>query len=231
MAETGPCGPCSEIHYYVGDNPSDQNANMVNHSSEYWELWNLVFIQYNRLKDGSMEELPKKHVDTGAGLERLCSVLQQKNSNYQTDLFSEIISEIESISQTSYNDHEVSYNVLCDHIRMLTFSIADGIIPSNDGRGYVVRRVLRRASKFAMNLGVKDPILYQLVQALVRAMSSHYPEIKEKQQYIEQTILNEEKSFLRTLEKGVLQFEKIISESNKTIIDGIDAFKIGRAHV
>ncbi len=226
MAETGPCGPCSEIHYYVGDNPSNQNANMVNHSSEYWELWNLVFIQYNRLKDGSMEELPKKHVDTGAGLERLCSVLQQKNSNYQTDLFSEIISEIESISQTSYNDHEVSYNVLCDHIRMLTFSIADGIIPSNDGRGYVVRRVLRRASKFAMNLGVKDPILYQLVQALVTVMSSHYPEIKEKQQYIEQTILNEEKSFLRTLEKGVLQFEKIISESNKTIIDGIDAFKL-----
>lgn len=226
MAETGPCGPCSEIHYYVGDNPSNQNANMVNHSSEYWELWNLVFIQYNRLKDGSMEELPKKHVDTGAGLERLCSVLQQKNSNYQTDLFSEIISEIESISQTSYNDHEVSYNVLCDHIRMLTFSIADGIIPSNDGRGYVVRRVLRRASKFAMNLGVKDPILYQLVQALVTVMSSHYPEIKEKQQYIEQTILNEEKSFLRTLEKGVLQFEKMISESNKTIIDGIDAFKL-----
>jgi len=226
MAETGPCGPCSEIHYYVGDDPSNQDATMVNHSSEYWELWNLVFIQYNRLKDGSMEELPKKHVDTGAGLERLCSVLQQKNSNYQTDLFAEIISEIESISHTSYNDHEVSYNVLCDHIRMLTFSIADGVIPSNDGRGYVVRRVLRRASKFAMNLGVKDPILNQLVKAVVSVMSSHYPEIKEKQQYIEETILNEEESFLRTLEKGVLQFEKIISESKKTIIDGVDAFKL-----
>ncbi len=226
MAETGPCGPCSEIHYYVGDDPSNQDATMVNHSSEYWELWNLVFIQYNRLKDGSMEELPKKHVDTGAGLERLCSVLQQKNSNYQTDLFAEIISEIESISHTSYNDHEVSYNVLCDHIRMLTFSIADGIIPSNDGRGYVVRRVLRRASKFAMNLGVKEPILNQLVKAVVSVMSSHYPEIKEKQQYIEETILNEEESFLRTLEKGVLQFEKIISESKKTIIDGVDAFKL-----
>ncbi len=226
MAETGPCGPCSEIHYYVGDDPSNQDATMVNHSPEYWELWNLVFIQYNRLKDGSMEELPKKHVDTGAGLERLCSVLQQKNSNYQTDLFAEIISEIESISHTSYNDHEVSYNVLCDHIRMLTFSIADGIIPSNDGRGYVVRRVLRRASKFAMNLGVKEPILNQLVKAVVSVMSSHYPEIKEKQQYIEETILNEEESFLRTLEKGVLQFEKIISESKKTIIDGVDAFKL-----
>ncbi len=226
MAETGPCGPCSEIHYYVGDDPSSQDATMVNHSSEYWELWNLVFIQYNRLKDGSMEELPKKHVDTGAGLERLCSVLQQKNSNYQTDLFAEIISEIESISHTSYNDHEVSYNVLCDHIRMLTFSIADGVIPSNDGRGYVVRRVLRRASKFAMNLGVKEPILNQLVKAVVSVMSSHYPEIKEKQQYIEETILNEEESFLRTLEKGVLQFEKIISESKKTIIDGVDAFKL-----
>jgi len=226
MAETGPCGPCSEIHYYVGDDPSNQDATMVNHSSEYWELWNLVFIQYNRLKDGSMEELPKKHVDTGAGLERLCSVLQQKNSNYQTDLFAEIISEIESISHTSYNDHEVSFNVLCDHIRMLTFSIADGVIPSNDGRGYVVRRVLRRASKFAMNLGVKEPILNQLVKAVVSVMSSHYPEIKEKQQYIEETILNEEESFLRTLEKGVLQFEKIISESKKTIIDGVDAFKL-----
>ena len=110
---------------------------MVNNSSEYWELWNLVFIQFNRLKDGTMEDLPKKHVDTGAGLERICSVLQNKDSNYKTDLFSKTIADLENFSNTKYQDFEVPYNVICDHIRMLSFAIADGVIPSNDGRGYV----------------------------------------------------------------------------------------------
>ena len=226
MAETGPCGPCSEIHYYVGNNPADQQAEMVNNSSEYWELWNLVFIQFNRLKDGTMEDLPKKHVDTGAGLERICSVLQNKDSNYKTDLFSKTIKDLENFSNKKYQDFEVSYNVICDHIRMLSFAIADGVIPSNDGRGYVVRRVLRRGSKFAMNLEIKEPILYKLVDSVVSTMSYHYPELKEKQEYIEQTILLEEQSFLRTLEKGVIQFEKILSTTSGSEIHGKDAFKL-----
>ena len=226
MAETGPCGPCSEIHYYVGNNPENQQAELVNNSSEYWELWNLVFIQYNRLKDGTMEDLPKKHVDTGAGLERICSVLQNKDSNYKTDLFSKTIEDLENFSKTKYQDFEVPYNVICDHIRMLSFAIADGVVPSNDGRGYVLRRVLRRGSKFAMNLEIKEPILYRLVDSVVSTMSSHYPELKEKQEYIEQTILSEEQSFLRTLENGVIQFEKIVSSTSGSEIQGKDAFKL-----
>ena len=226
MAETGPCGPCSEIHYYVGSTPNNQKAEMVNNSPEYWELWNLVFIQFNRLKDGTMEDLPKKHVDTGAGLERICSVLQNKDSNYKTDLFAKTIEDLENFSNTKYKDFEVSYNVICDHIRMLSFAIADGVIPSNDGRGYVVRRVLRRGSKFAMNLEIKEPILFKLVDSVVSTMSSHYPELKEKQKYIEQTILAEEQSFLRTLENGVVQFEKIVSSTSGSQINGKDAFKL-----
>jgi len=226
MAETGPCGPCSEIHYYVGSTPNNQKAEMVNNSPEYWELWNLVFIQFNRLKDGTMEDLPKKHVDTGAGLERICSVLQNKDSNYKTDLFAKTIEDLENFSNTKYKDFEVSYNVICDHIRMLSFAIADGVIPSNDGRGYVVRRVLRRGSKFAMNLEIKEPILFKLVDSVVSTMSSHYPELKEKQEYIEQTILSEEQSFLRTLENGVIQFEKIVSSTSGSEIHGKDAFKL-----
>ena len=226
MAETGPCGPCSEIHYYVGNNPADQKAEFVNNSSEYWELWNLVFIQFNRLKDGTVEDLPKKHVDTGAGLERICSVLQDKDSNYKTDLFSKTIEDLENFTNKKYQDFEVSYNVICDHIRMLSFAIADGVVPSNDGRGYVLRRVLRRGSKFAMNLEIKEPILYRLVDSVVSTMSSHYPELKEKQEYIEQTILSEEQSFLRTLENGVIQFEKIVSNTSGSEINGKDAFKL-----
>ena len=226
MAETGPCGPCSEIHYYVGEDVDNQKAEMVNNSPEYWELWNLVFIQFNRLKDGTMEDLPKKHVDTGAGLERICSVLQNKDSNYKTDLFSATINDLEKFSDTTYKDFEITYNVICDHIRMLSFAIADGVIPSNDGRGYVVRRVLRRGSKFAMNLKSNEPLLYKLVDSVVSTMSNHYPELKEKQQYIEQTILSEENAFLRTLEKGVMQFERIVENTSSDKIKGKDAFKL-----
>ena len=226
MAETGPCGPCSEIHYYVGDDIDNQQAKYVNNSDEYWELWNLVFIQSNRLKDGTFEDLPKKHVDTGAGLERICSVLQNKNSNYKTDLFSKTISDLEKISKTNYQDNEVSYNVICDHIRMLSFAIADGVLPSNEGRGYVVRRVLRRGSRFAMNLYSKEPILYKLVESVVLTMSDTYPELKDKQKHIEKTIFNEEQSFFSTLEKGIIQFEKIIKKSSSDNISGTDAFKL-----
>ena len=217
MAETGPCGPCSEIHYYVGENPDTQKAKYVNNSDEYWELWNLVFIQSNRLKDGTFEDLPKKHVDTGAGLERICSVLQNKNSNYKTDLFEKTIFDLEKISDTKYDDHEVSYQVICDHIRMLSFAIADGVLPSNEGRGYVIRRVLRRGSRFAMNLDSKEPILYKLVQSVVSTMSDTYPELKDKQKHIEQTILSEEESFLTTLEKEFFNLKKLLRIRHLTI--------------
>ena len=226
MAETGPCGPCSEIHYYVGDDIDSQEAKHVNNSDRYWELWNLVFIQSNRLKNGTFEDLPKKHVDTGAGLERICSVLQNKNSNYKTDLFAKTISDLEKISNTNYADNEVAYNVICDHIRMISFAIADGVLPSNEGRGYVVRRVLRRGSRFAMDLNNEGPILYKLVESVVATMSDTYPELKDKKKHIEQTILIEEESFLTTLEKGIIQFEKIIKNSTSENISGADAFKL-----
>ena len=141
MGETGPCGPCSEIHYYVGEDPENQDASGINTSDEYWELWNLVFIQNNRKDDGTLEELSSKHVDTGAGLERIATVLQGKNSNYDTDLFLPIIETLQGHADSSYEHEPIPHRVIADHIRMLCFSIADGALPSNDGRGYVLRRI------------------------------------------------------------------------------------------
>ena len=135
MGDTGPCGPCSEIHYYIGSDISDQSSDGVNEHDDYWELWNLVFIQNERLSDGSLTQLSQSHVDTGAGLERITSVLQGKTSNYETDLFQPIIKEIESSSEVSYIENPVPFQVIADHIRMLCFSIADGALPSNEGRG------------------------------------------------------------------------------------------------
>ena len=135
MGDTGPCGPCSEIHYYIGSDISDQSSDGVNEHDDYWELWNLVFIQNERLSDGSLTQLSQSHVDTGAGLERITSVLQGKTSNYETDLFQPIIKEIESRSEVSYIENPVPFQVIADHIRMLCFSIADGALPSNEGRG------------------------------------------------------------------------------------------------
>ena len=163
MGETGPCGPCSEIHYYVGDDVSEQDPSGVNKTSDYWELWNLVFIQSNRLQDGTLEDLPSKHVDTGAGLERIASVLQGKKSNYDTDLFLPIIKSIQNIAGSSYTKEPIPHRVIADHIRMLCFSIADGALPSNEGRGYVLRRILRRAARFGRGLGLENPFLYKLV--------------------------------------------------------------------
>ena len=139
MGETGPCGPCSEIHYYIGDDIDKQNQDGVNNSDQYWELWNLVFIQNNRLANGQLEELPSKHVDTGAGFERLASVLQGKLNNYSTDLFQPIIKECELLTDSTYKENPVPFQVIADHLRMLSFSIADGAMPGNEGRGYVLR--------------------------------------------------------------------------------------------
>ena len=226
MGETGPCGPCSEIHYYVGEDPENQDASGINTSDDYWELWNLVFIQNNRKDDGTLEELPSKHVDTGAGLERIATVLQRKNSNYDTDLFLPIIETLQGRADSSYEDDPIPHRVIADHIRMLCFSIADGALPSNEGRGYVLRRILRRAARFGRSIGLTDPFLYELVPVIGEIMGELFPEVVEKRSHIENVIRAEEESFNQTLDRGLNHFEKIVSAMEGTEISGTDAFKL-----
>ena len=226
MGETGPCGPCSEIHYYVGDDPENQDAYGINTSDDYWELWNLVFIQNNRKDDGTLEELPSKHVDTGAGLERIATVLQGKNSNYDTDLFLPIIETLQGQADSSYEHDPIPHRVIADHIRMLCFSIADGALPSNEGRGYVLRRILRRAARFGRSIGLTDPFLYELVPVIGEIMGELFPEVVEKRSHIENVIRAEEESFNQTLDRGLNHFEKSVSAMEGTEISGTDAFKL-----
>ena len=227
MGETGPCGPCSEIHYFIGDDVHEQDSSGVNSSDQYWELWNLVFIQSNRLSDGSLEDLPAKHVDTGAGLERIATILQGKTSNYDTDLFLPIIESLQDIAGSSYDEDPIPHRVIADHIRMLCFSIADGALPSNEGRGYVLRRILRRAARFGRRLGLENPFLYQLVDVMAEMMSDIYPEVVEKRSHIEKVIRSEEESFNQTLDRGLNHFEKIISSiGDGKEVNGAEAFKL-----
>ena len=226
MGDTGPCGPCSEIHYYVGEEIEDQDPNGVNNTDEYWELWNLVFIQYDRQGDGELIDLPEKHIDTGAGLERIVTVLQDKKSNYETDLFQPIIKGIETITGSKYLNDKVPHHVISDHIRMLSFAIADGAMPSNEGRGYVLRRILRRASRFGRMLGTKEPFLFKLVDYLIDVMGESFPELVEKKIHIEKVIESEESSFNSTLERGLSHFEKYISKHKGNAIPGKEAFKL-----
>tara|TARA_B100000945_G_scaffold135438_1_gene108069 strand:- start:5 stop:2317 length:2313 start_codon:yes stop_codon:yes gene_type:complete len=226
MGSTGPCGPCSEIHYFVGENENQQDPKGVNKESDYWELWNLVFIQNNRLPDGTLVDLPKKHIDTGAGLERISTILQGKKSNYDTDLFQPLIRKLESITNFSYEEKPIPFKVISDHIRMLTFSISDGAIPSNDGRGYVLRRILRRASKYGRSLKMSDPFLYELVSSVCSIMGDVYPEIVHKKSHVEKIIKSEEISFNKTLGRGIVQFEKILANKKDNIISGGDAFRL-----
>ena len=227
MGETGPCGPCSEIHYFIGDDVHEQDSSGVNSSDQYWELWNLVFIQSNRLSDGSLEDLPAKHVDTGAGLERIATILQGKTSNYDTDLFLPIIESLQDIAGSSYDEDPIPHRVIADHIRMLCFSIADGALPSNEGRGYVLRRILRRAARFGRRLGLENPFLYQLVDVMAEMMSDIYPEVVEKRSHIEKVIRSEEESFNQTLDRGLNHFEKIISSiGDGKELSGAEAFKL-----
>src|SRR3989339_1383254 len=232
MGETGPCGPCSEIHINLSDdfnNPKFVNAGVP----ECMEIWNLVFIQYNRDEKGKLHELPAKHVDTGMGFERVCAILQKKSSNYDTDVFSPLSEAVAEISGMKYHsageEKRVAMRVIADHIRTLTFAIADGAVPGNDGRGYVLRRILRRASRYGRKLNMKEPFLFSLVDVLVETMSDVFPEIKEKQEYIKKIIKSEEESFNRTLDRGIELFETIVNElkaKNETVIRGEDAFKL-----
>ena len=230
MGETGPCGPCSEIHINLSDdydNPKFVNAG----TPECIEIWNLVFIQYNRDETGKLHELPSKHIDTGMGFERVCAILQNKKSNYDTDVFMPLINEIENISNVSYKNEEdqIAMRVIADHIRTLTFAIADGAVPGNDGRGYVLRRILRRAARYGRKLNLKKPFLYDLVDVLVKTMSDVFPEIKEKKDYVKKIIRAEEENFNATLDRGIELFDEVVNNLKKTnqkIISGDDVFKL-----
>ena len=226
MGDTGPCGPCSEIHYFIGDDINAQSPKGVNSSDLYWELWNLVFIQYNRHKDGKLEELNSKHVDTGAGFERIVSVMQKKDNNYATDLFSPLIDRIEKISNKSSTKEPIPFQVISDHIRMLSFAIADGALPSNEGRGYVLRRILRRAARFGRSININEPFIYDLVDPLCDKMGEIFPEIVEKKPHIEKIIKAEESSFNETLDRGILHFSKVIDDMSGKTIAGAEAFKL-----
>jgi len=226
MGDVGPCGPCSEIHYYIGDDLEKQTSDGVNKSDQYWELWNLVFIQNNRLASGKLSGLPSKHVDTGAGFERIVSVLQGKLSNYSTDLFQPIIQKCEILTRNSSKITPVPFQVIADHIRMLTFAIADGCMPGNEGRGYVLRRILRRASRFGRVLNQTDPFLYHLVPVVGEIMGEIFPEIIERRLHIEKIILSEENAFKDTLTRGLIHFEKLLSNTISDKIVGKEAFRL-----
>ncbi|MGL5255111.1 MAG: alanine--tRNA ligase [Brevinema sp.] len=229
MGATGPCGPCSEIHIdRTPDLSQSKGAEGVNRDIEFVELWNLVFIQYNRQEDGSLLDLSAKHVDTGMGLERIVSVLQNAQSNYQTDLFSPIINHLVSESKISYSDgaEGTPHRVIADHIRALTFAIGDGIIPSNEGQGYVIRKILRRAVRFGRELNYTTPFLYRIVDVVVKEMGAVFPEIAERKASIIGVIQAEEQSFFRTLNKGFDKIKELIAhaKANNATVSGEDVF-------
>ena len=226
MGATGPCGPCSEIHYFTGNDLSKQNSKGVNSLEEYREIWNLVFIEFDRKENGKLESLPSKHVDTGAGLERLVSVLNKQNDHYMTDLFKPIIDEICKISGHDYLYKDgMAHRVISDHIRMISLSLADGIMPSNEGRGYVVRRVLRRACRFGRVLGINNEFLFQLVNQVSEILSDTYPEIIKHQNHIKKVVKVEESSFGKTLDRGLLRIDELVENlDNDKILNGKDVF-------
>ena len=237
MGATGPCGPCSEIHI---DLRSDEErakvpgVELVNQSHpQVIEIWNLVFMQFNRKADGSLEPLPAKHVDTGMGFERLCMAIQGKTSNYDTDIFQPVIQEIGRLTGIKYgssHDTDVASRVIADHIRAISFAIADGQLPANAKAGYVIRRILRRAVRYAYTfLGQSEPFMYKLLPALISVMGEAYPELVAQKDIIEKVMIEEESSFLRTLETGIKLLDKVVDnakKAGKTQIDGKTVFEL-----
>ena len=233
MGDTGPCGPCTEIHV---DCRTEEEKKMVDGKTlvnkdhpQVIEIWNNVFIQYNRKKDGSLEELPQKHVDTGMGLERLTRVLQKKQSNYDTDIFSGTIEAVEKITGVKYEGtderKDIAFRVIADHIRAITFTIADGQMPSNTGAGYVIRRILRRAVRYYFSyLKYKEPLLYKLIPVIAQQFKTVFPEIESQSSFIAKVIQEEETSFLRTLDAGLKKFQQITS--SEKVISGKIAFEL-----
>jgi len=240
MGATGPCGPCSEIHIDLGPDRCDKK-NVKGHKcavnggcSRFIELWNLVFIQYNRSEEGKLTPLKAKYVDTGAGLERVVAVLQNKKSNYDTDLFMPIINAVGNLSGHKYtsklnNKTDNAFRVIADHIRAVSFAITDGAIPSNDGRGYVIRRLLRRAARFGRELDMHEPFMFKLVPTVIDVMGGAFPEIKARADYVTTVIESEEVNFGRTLDRGIEIFNSASDKAQKTkdkTISGDDAFQL-----
>jgi alanyl-tRNA synthetase len=237
MGETGPCGPCSEIHVDIRDDEERRKTpgkDLVNKGHpQVIEIWNLVFIQYNRRAAGVLEQLPAQHVDTGMGFERLCMVVQGKKSNYDTDIFQSIIKEISKITGKLYGIDEkwdIALRVVADHLRAVSFSIADGQLPSNNKAGYVIRRILRRAVRYGYNnLGIEEPFMFRLVPVLASVMGEQYPELLSGKEQIAKIIFEEETSFLKTLGKGLKMIERMINDlkrEQKNILPGKVAFEM-----
>ncbi len=236
MGDTGPCGPCTEIH---ADCRTEEEKKLVSGASlvnndhpQVIEIWNNVFIQFNRKKDGNLEPLPAKHVDTGMGFERLVRVLQKKTSNYDTDVFTGTIAATEKITGKKYEAGDdktsIAFRVLADHIRAISFTIADGQLPSNTGAGYVIRRILRRAVRYYYSyLGYKQPLLHQLLPVIAVQFEQVFPELHHQQDFVSKVIKEEEEAFLRTLDKGLKKIDDIIQQSQQTkIIQGAEAFEL-----
>ena len=234
MGEQGPCGPCSEIHVDIRseeEKAKTPGKDLINMDHPHVvEIWNLVFMQYNRKANGTLEDLPNKHIDTGMGFERLCMVLQNVQSNYDTDVFTPIIREIEAITNTKYGinkKQDIATRVISDHVRAVAFSIADGQLPSNTGAGYVIRRILRRAIRYGFTfLDKKEPFIFRLVDVLTKKMGTAFPELKSQKQLIENVIKEEETSFLRTLDQGLILLDEIISSAKEKEISGDKAFEL-----
>ena len=235
MGAQGPCGPCSEIHVDIRT-PEEKAAvdgkTLVNMDHpQVVEIWNLVFMQYNRKADASLEILPNQHIDTGMGFERLCMVLQGVNSNYDTDVFKPIIREIEAVTRcVAYGTDQkvdIAVRVISDHLRAVAFSIADGQLPSNTGAGYVIRRILRRAVRYGFTfLNTKEPFIYKLVDTLIKQMGGAFPELKKEKNLITNVIKEEETSFLRTLDQGLVLLDTVIENADSKTISGVKAFEL-----
>ncbi|HSP84011.1 MAG TPA: alanine--tRNA ligase, partial [Gillisia sp.] len=234
MGDQGPCGPCSEIH--VDIRSAEEKAkipgrNLVNADHpQVVEVWNLVFMEFNRKANGSLEKLPAQHVDTGMGFERLCMVMQGKKSNYDTDVFTPLIQSIEKVTETHYGNDEkvdIAIRVIADHLRAVSFSIADGQLPGNTGAGYVIRRILRRAIRYGFTfLDTKEPFIFKLVETLSTQMGEAFPELISQRSLIENVIREEEQSFLRTLDQGLVLLENIIEKTDGKTVSGKKAFEL-----
>jgi len=234
MGAQGPCGPCSEIH--VDIRSAEEKAKVSGKSlvnmdhPQVVEIWNLVFMEFNRKADGSLEKLPAQHVDTGMGFERLCMVMQNKKSNYDTDVFTPLIREVETITNNDYGKNEeidIAIRVISDHVRAVAFAIADGQLPSNNGAGYVIRRILRRAIRYGFTfLNTKEPFIYKLINTLSKQMGPYFPELLAQKQLITNVIKEEESSFLRTLDQGLLLLDGIITNTKGTEVSGKKAFEL-----
>ncbi|MEF3303083.1 alanine--tRNA ligase [Paenibacillus sp. GYB003] len=231
----GPCGPCTEIFYDRGDKYGDLNDPECwpgGENERFLEVWNLVFSQFNHNKDGSYTPLPNKNIDTGAGLERFASILQDVDSNFDTDLFQPIIQETCKIAGVTYHanaDHDVALKVVADHIRTVVFAVGDGVLPSNEGRGYIIRRLLRRAVRYGKSLGIEKPFMYKLTGIVGEIMGSYYPEVVEKREFIEKVIRTEEERFHETLSDGLDMLASIIAGLKKegsSVVSGQDAFRL-----